>query len=117
MDSKPATDTSKGDFPQIAHRKKRAFLSAFAVTGTISGAAKASGISRRSHSSWMKQQSYADAFAIAQDIAADALEGEARRRAIDGVCRPVLYKGEQVSVTDPRTGKPSLLFEHEYSTP
>lgn len=106
----------KGDFPLIAHHKKRAFLSAYAVVGTVTGAAKTTGISRRSHSSWMKNDAnYAAAFVVAEQIAADALEQEARRRAIEGVMRPVLYKGVQVEITDPQTGQPAPLFEHEYS--
>jgi hypothetical protein len=110
MSEQPESDQS--EFPEIAHLKKRAFLSAFAVTGTVAGAAKASAVSRRSHSGWMKDDpKYAAAFLAAQGIAADALEQEARRRATDGLKRFKFHKGSPI--IDPETKKP--YFEHEYS--
>ena len=72
------------------------FLSAFAETGTITAAALIASVSRRTHYDWLENDSsYADAFREAEEEAADALEDEARRRAVDGVEEPVgFYRGE-----------------------
>lgn len=78
------------------HLKKRAFLAAYVKTGTVTGAATAAKIGRTSHYEWLKDKQYADAFAGAKEEASDALEQEARRRAIDGVLEPVYYQGELV---------------------
>ncbi len=81
------------------HIKKRAFLVALAVGGTISGAAKAANISRTNHYKWLKDDpvgEYAAAFAQAKEEYADSLEQEVTRRARDGVKEPVYYQGKIV---------------------
>lgn len=97
---------------ELRHRKKRAFLTAFVETGTVTGAARAVKIHRATHYQWLEADPvYADAFAQAQEASLDLVESEARRRAVDGVRKLVLYKGEPV--TDPETGE--LLYETTYS--
>ncbi len=54
---------------------------------------------------------YPERFEQAKRVAADKLEGEARRRAVDGVYRLKYFNGEPVM--DPRTGK--HYIEHDYS--
>lgn len=78
--------------------KKRAFLAAYAECGNVTRAAEIAGVSRRSHVDWMKDESYAEAFRAAEEHAADRLEQEARRRAIEGVDEPIFYKGERCGV-------------------
>ena len=75
---------------------QRRFLAAYAECGTVTYAAKASGVSRRSHSNWMlRDPEYAAAFAEAHEQANEALENEARRRAIEGVEEPAgWYQGK-----------------------
>lgn len=74
-----------------------AFLAAFAECGSVLLAASAAGVSRRSHSRWLQGcEEYRQAFDDAREDAADALAAEARRRAVEGVEKPVFYKGEQV---------------------
>lgn len=65
---------------------QRLFLSAFAVTGNVTNAAELSGLTRQSHYRWQWEgdAEYAKAFAAARDVALDRLEGEARRRALNG---------------------------------
>lgn len=75
--------------------KKRAFLAAYAECGNVTQAALIAKVSRRSHVDWMKDPAYVEAFRAAEDQAADALEKEARRRAIEGVDEPVFYKGDE----------------------
>ena len=74
--------------------KKAAFLEAYAKIGSIGAAAKKTKISRRSHFRWMKSDpAYAAAFSVAEDRAIEAMELEARRRAVKGTVKPVFYKG------------------------
>ena len=78
-------------------RRKAAFLKAFPEIGTLTGTAKAVGFAMRSHYKWMESDpDYAEAFQEAKIAAAERLELEATRRAVDGVDEPVWYKGENV---------------------
>lgn len=71
-----------------AAAKKKAFLAAFKVSGSVSYAAQAAKVHRCTHYEWMSSdKAYQDAFALAQEEAVDALETEARRRAVTGVMR------------------------------
>lgn len=70
--------------------KKAAFVEAFAEIGVVSYAADVAGIHRTTHWGWLKADSeYAEAFKAAEQHAIDALEVEARRRAVEGVEEPV----------------------------
>lgn len=70
--------------------QKGRFLAAYAEHATIDGAAKACGMGRRTHYNWLaSDEAYAAAFGDAEQAATDALEGEARRRALAGVEEPV----------------------------
>lgn len=83
---------------KITHLKKRAFLLSFAECGNIRRAAEESGVTRRAHYFWLKEDpDYAEAFEDAKEMAIEALEEEARRRAHDGVDKPVFYKGDKVA--------------------
>jgi hypothetical protein len=93
MDTTPTT----GDISTVLYApKKRAFLSAFAVTGNISTAAAAAGIhpdTPRTH--WAKDDpEFVRGMKAAREEAADRMEQEALRRAVDGVDEPVFHKGE-----------------------
>lgn len=78
------------------HQKRAAFLAAYRETGTVKAAAKAAGIDRRTHYRWLEDPAYAESFEDARQEAGEALEDEARRRAIQGVEEPVFYQGEVV---------------------
>lgn len=68
--------------------KKGALLAHYAEVGNLTQAAKLAGISRQRHYEWVKADPvYALKFADAQESAADALEAEARRRAVGGYDR------------------------------
>nr|NIP59005.1 hypothetical protein [Gemmatimonadota bacterium]NIR79393.1 hypothetical protein [Gemmatimonadota bacterium]NIT88066.1 hypothetical protein [Gemmatimonadota bacterium]NIU31898.1 hypothetical protein [Gemmatimonadota bacterium]NIU36517.1 hypothetical protein [Gemmatimonadota bacterium] len=83
-------------FEHLENPKQRAFLTAFRELCNIRQAAESAGISRRTHYRWMDvDQEYVQAFEAAKEDAADLLEAEAWRRAVDGVEKPVgWYKGE-----------------------
>lgn len=79
--------------------KARAFLAAFRLTGDITRSAKAVPMDRTLHYRWLKQsEAYAKAFSAACDEFGDALEGEAVRRANEGVLEPVFYQGKPCGV-------------------
>lgn len=80
-------------------QKKKAFLAAFAEVGNISRAAELAGIARSNHYDWMRDDpDYPALFREADQQACDRLEQEARRRAVEGVQKPVFQGGKQVGV-------------------
>ncbi len=79
-------------------RKRRKFIAKLKQTGNISGSAAAISISRRLAYNIREQNpKFARQWDEAVEYAADALEQEARRRAVDGVKQPVFYKGRRVA--------------------
>jgi hypothetical protein len=58
----------------------------------------------------MKDLAYAEKFASAREEAVDLLEGEALRRAVQGVEEPVFYKGERVDKGQVRRYSDVLLI-------
>lgn len=89
--SNPNNKTSKTRQP-----KKEAFLVAYAACGNISQAAKLAKCHRSSHRDWLADPEYAARFAEAHEDACDSLETEARRRAVEGVDKPVYQGGKKV---------------------
>lgn len=76
----------------VSQQKKEKFLEAYAELGTITHAAKAAGIDRRTHYDWLEaDEDYGHAFADAEQAAVDMLEGEARRRAFAGSDTLVIF--------------------------
>jgi hypothetical protein len=96
-------DDSRFFSPEKSARQKTvwedAFLVALAETGNATEAARCVGIDRRT-AYYLRTNPDAQDFAQAWDEAiqeaADHLEREARRRAVEGTAEPVYYKGEQV---------------------
>ncbi|HXH86543.1 MAG TPA: hypothetical protein VNI35_06925 [Nitrospira sp.] len=68
----------------------------FAQSGSITLASQHAGISRRTHLNWRKEKRFAAAREEALSIAIDLMEGEARRRALEGTLEPVYYGGKPV---------------------
>jgi hypothetical protein len=92
MAAKTATE-----FGNIKQPKKRAFLRAYAETGNVSRAAELAGISRATvyTRQWLDDAEFQAAKAEAMEMAADRLEQEAWRRAVEGVDEPVgWFRGE-----------------------
>ena len=83
----------------INNNTQNSFLNYYIELGTISRAAKKAGITRQTHYDWLKNDKkgkYLAAFELADKMAADLLEEEAHRRAVEGDLQVVYYKGEEV---------------------
>jgi len=78
--------------------KQRACLNAYKETGgNITRAAECVGITRQTHYDWLESDpEYVEEFKKAEQEAADRLEEEARRRAVEGWEEPVFHKGKVV---------------------
>lgn len=88
-----------GQYKKIRNPKKRAFLAAVARTGNVTVAAEIAHISRSAHYQWLEADPvYVEAFEDAMEQAAQRLEAEAKRRAVEGVEEPVFYQGKQCGV-------------------
>lgn len=82
--------------PGITKAQQQAFLRAFAETGIIRDAAEAANIHRCTHWRWLQDPEYAAAYEAATAEAADRIEREALRRALEGWEEPVFQGGKQV---------------------
>jgi hypothetical protein len=108
----------EGPFADVPNPRQRAFFAAYCagLKGKIKPALKAVNLSTSQHWMWLAHDpEYPARWAKVEKIAACRMEQEADRRAIEGVRRPVLYKGQQVNVIDPRTGQEVPLYETTYS--
>lgn len=83
-------------FPEIAHYKKRRFLTALALCGRVAHAARLLRMKDdRIHYYWMKDDSeYAKAVEIAKQIAAQKVEDKLYELGVDGFDKPVIHEGE-----------------------
>ncbi len=92
---------------RIAGRRTKRFLATLAESGNVTVAAQAAGVSR---SGVYVQRQLDDAFAKAweeaEEVAADRLEAEAWRRAVEGVAEPLVSAGKLVSGED---GRPMVI--------
>ena len=94
--------------PDMRRLWTNAFLAALSVHGVMSRAAEAAGVDRTTP--WRRRESdpeFAKACQEAIDQAADALETEARRRALEGIVEDVYHQG--VVVGQKRNYSDSLL--------
>ena len=70
------------------------FLDSFRAIGTITTAAVAAGVSRRSVYNWLERdQDFWNRFEDAEEDVRDAIREELHRRAIEGVDEPVYQRG------------------------
>ena len=90
---------------KLSDRKIKKFLSTLRRTGKVSFSARAAGYADSSYMHKLKaaDANFAKAWDEALNAAHDMLEDEAMRRAVEGVDKPVMYKGEVVA------------YEKEYS--
>lgn len=100
--------------PLAGRAVEMAFLAALRRTGNSALACKESGLTRRQINAMKKRdEDFSDECDEALEDAADLLEAEAWRRALDGIEQPLLKAG--LPVLDPTTGKPMKVVR--YSDP
>jgi hypothetical protein len=76
---------------------QKRFLQAFVITCSVHEASRLAKVRSEAHYEWLREDpTYSGRFREARIWAAQTLEDEAVRRALEGVRRPLLYKGKQV---------------------
>ena len=76
---------------KIRHPKKRAMLAALSELGNVVAASKAANVPGRTHYQWIDDDpEYAAEVPKAFERAGQVLEAEARRRAVEGVSKPII---------------------------
>ena len=86
--------------------RQQAVLEAYEIYGTVAKACEVARVARSEHYRWLRNRRYAARFREAEEHAIQALETEARRRAMVGIEKPIFYKGHgitQLSVCDGTT--------------
>jgi hypothetical protein len=80
----------------VTQKKTEKFLACLRRTGNVTQAAQEAGISRQScYRLRDSDPEFAELWDQAEITGCDMLEAEARRRAVEGVDKPVFYRGEQ----------------------
>lgn len=93
-----------------------AFLRAFAFRGIILDGIQAAQVSRNTVWTWRQTMEWFDLlYEQAIEEAADRIEAEAYRRAIQGYDEPVVYQGQMTQVIDHDTGEVRVLTIRKYS--
>jgi hypothetical protein len=86
------------DFDESLSPRQRAFLKCYSVWPSMTRAAEAADVSRRTHYSWLNNPVYAEAFQEAQLVAAEFMEDEAWRRGVMGWMEPLYQQGKRVGI-------------------
>ena len=86
-------ELSRFSDPEHTGKKKRFLIAFMASGGSVARAAAAAGVSRASHYVWLKDAKYRAVFEELEPQAAQIMEDEGRRRALEGVLKGVYYKG------------------------
>lgn len=101
---------------RLSLERRRLFLRAFASRGIILDGCKAAGVSRKAVRHWRESSEwFSELYDIAMEEAADRIEAEAIRRAVDGYDEPVIYQGMPTTIVDAETGEQRQLTVRKYS--
>lgn len=101
---------------RMSLERRRLFLRAFAHRGIVLEGCRAAGVSRDAVYHWRETSEwFSTLYDIAVEEAADRIEAEAIRRAVDGYDEPVIYRGMPTTVVDPETGEQRQLTVRKYS--
>ncbi len=91
-------------------RRKQQFLAVIGETSNVTKAAQSIGMARQSvYDARARDPEFAALWDSAIEQGTDMLEAEARRRALDGVDRPVYFQGKRVGITK-EYSDPLLMF-------
>ncbi len=95
---------------KLTRKRKQTFLEHLRETANVTESAQAAGVSRTAkYDRRAIDPELAKAWDDAIEQATDALEKEARRRALDGVDKPVYFQGKRVDVIK-EYSDPLLMF-------
>jgi hypothetical protein len=101
---------------RMSLERRRLFLRAFAVRGVVTEGLRAAGVSRSAVEHWRETSEwFEELYLTAIEEAADRIEAEAFRRAVDGYDEPVIYQGMMTTVLDEASGEPRALTVRKYS--
>lgn len=98
-DIQPGRHWTAAEIEAIQVQHKEHFLREYSKTANVTRACREAGVDRKQWRRWMEHdEQFSFAFNEAREEAIDALEEEARRRAVDGTEQhtPIFYKGEEV---------------------
>lgn len=78
-------------------QKQESFIEAFCALANVTKAAAKARVGRRTVYDWLANDpEFKKAYTAAEPVALGVLEDEATRRAVEGVNKPIYYKGDQV---------------------
>ena len=101
---------------RLSIERRRMFLRTFAVRGIVLEGCRAAGVSRSTVEKWKENSEwFYELYMVAIEEAADRIEAEAFRRAVDGYDEPVIYQGMPATVIDPVTGEERMLTIRKFS--
>lgn len=101
---------------RLSIERKAAFLRAFASRGIVTEGCRVAGVSSSAVRSWRENSEWFETlYQAALEEAADRIEAEAFRRAVDGYDEPVIYQGQPTYVQDAETGDQRVLTVRKYS--
>lgn len=101
---------------RLSIERRRMFLRTFAVRGIVLEGCRAAGVSRSTVEKWKENSEwFYELYMVAIEEAADRIEAEAFRRAVDGYDEPVIYQGMPTTVIDPVTGEERMLTIRKFS--
>ena len=84
--------------PKPRRQWKEPFLLSFAASGNVLQSCLVAGVDRTTaYKAYHGDEAFKKAWQSAEEDAADLLEAEATRRAVEGVDKPVFYMGEEVA--------------------
>lgn len=87
--AKARADATKSVGQIVSGKQERqlAFLAAYVELGTVLGASKRVGVSRRLHYQWLEDEAYEELFQVAHAEMVELVEQELRRRALSRASR------------------------------
>ncbi len=95
---------------KLTRKRRQQFLAVIRETSNVTKAAQSIGMARQSvYDARARDPEFAALWDSAIEQATDLLEAEARRRALDGVDRPVYFQGKRVGITK-EYSDPLLMF-------
>lgn len=96
-------------------KKREKFLEALRNSANVTLAAREAGIGRSSAFEWREADSaFAKDWDDALQEGLDLLEGEVKRRAFDGVKKPIFYKGAEVSTVQEYSDTLAMFYLKGY---